>query len=60
MEETPYSTTEIALQIAVATALEHLDDSSICALRNDLRKYSDALNQGGDTSFESWNGAGTN
>ena len=45
MDETQYSPTEIALRVALETAVERLNDDSVCELRNQLRKYSDAFRQ---------------
>jgi hypothetical protein len=52
MDETQYSPTEIALRVALETALERMNDDSVCELRNQLRKYSDALRQNEDSSVE--------
>jgi hypothetical protein len=43
MDEKQYSPIEGAFRIALETAVERLDDNSVCELRNQLRKYSDAF-----------------
>jgi hypothetical protein len=59
MDETHYSPTEDALRIALETAVSRLNDESVCELRNELRKYSDAFRQLPDARVELGSTAGS-